>query len=197
VLPSLGVVDQEATLAIADITRAIALRLASLDVDVVVTHPYEGGHPDHDAVAFAVHAALELYERARPVLLAEMSSYHEERGRLVTARFLECGVPRCHRSHPGTLDDAARARRRRMLDAFASQTAVLSSFGDTAEPLRCAPRYDFERAPHPGPLHYERLPFGWTGARWRELARAAREELGLGERPITARPCPPRDGGSD
>ena len=25
---------------------------------VVVTHAYEGGHPDHDAVAFAVHAAV-------------------------------------------------------------------------------------------------------------------------------------------
>ena len=77
------------------------------------------------------------------------------------------------------LDANARARKRAMLDAFASQADVLAPFGTDAEPLRCAPDYDFTRPPHPGELYYERLPFGWTGERWRDLARACIRELDL------------------
>jgi N-acetylglucosamine malate deacetylase 2 len=44
--------------------------------EVIVTHSYEGGHPDHDACAFAVHHALEL-TRAQPVpVIVEASFYH-------------------------------------------------------------------------------------------------------------------------
>lgn len=177
-LPSLGVVDQEATLSLALVVRALARRLAELAADVVVTHPYEGGHPDHDAVAFAVHHAAELERaRGRPSALAEMTSYHREAGALVTGAFRVDPAPACEDARVLVLDDARRARKRRMLDAFASQAEVLAPFRADAERVRCAPTYDFTRPPHRGELHYETLPFGWTGARWCELARAARAEL--------------------
>jgi LmbE family N-acetylglucosaminyl deacetylase len=178
-LPSLGVTDQEATLALVEIARTVARHVAASDADVVVSHPYEGGHPDHDAVAFAVHAALRLHahasaRRATP-RLAEMSSYHagREGEARVAAAFVPSDRPACTACHEGLLDPLAQARRRRMLDAFATQSDVLASFGVTAEPLRCAPSYDFARPPHSGALHYEQLPFGWTGERWRALAREA------------------------
>jgi hypothetical protein len=66
-----------------------------------------------------------------------------------------------------------------MLASYTSQREVLAPFGDDAEPLRCAPDYDFTAPPHPGPLNYERLGFGWSGVRWRELAGDALRELGL------------------
>ena len=44
--------------------RTIAFNLADLLAshrpDIVVTHPYEGGHPDHDATCFGVHMACKL-----------------------------------------------------------------------------------------------------------------------------------------
>ena len=60
----LGIADQEASHSLIEITRKLALQIADHDPEVVFTHPYEGGHPDHDACAFAVHHAVEL-NRAR------------------------------------------------------------------------------------------------------------------------------------
>ncbi len=172
-LPSLGVPDQEAALAMVEVARALSQRLVTSPPSVVITHPYEGGHPDHDSVAFAVHAAARV--SGVPVRIAEMSSYHAASGRqeVESASFVPGSESSCAARHDGLLDVRARRRKRAMLDAFASQVDVLASFGTLAEPLRCAPAYDFTRPPHPGTLNYERLAFGWTGDRWRELARAA------------------------
>ncbi len=171
--PALGAPDQDATLAMVDIARSLARYLVESPPSVVITHPYEGGHPDHDAVAFAVHAAARM--SGVPLRIAEMSSYHAAREGegLESASFLPCRGSSCTKRHEGLLDTRARARKRAMLDAFASQAKVLTCFDTRAEPLRCAPTYDFTRPPHPGRLHYERLGFGWTGERWRELAREA------------------------
>ena len=57
---ALGVVDQEAALAMAAIARRLAEIFADFRPEIVLTHAYEGGHPDHDATCFAVHAAVEL-----------------------------------------------------------------------------------------------------------------------------------------
>ena len=172
-LPSLGVPDQEATLALVEVARALSRHLAESPPSVVITHPYEGGHPDHDAVAFAVRAAARM--SGVPTRIAEMTSYHAASGRqeVESASFVPGSESSCTARHDGLLDAHMEVRKRTMLDAFASQVDVLASFDTLAEPLRCAPAYDFTRPPHPGTLHYERLAFGWTGDRWRELARAA------------------------
>ena len=53
----LDVSDQEASLDMPALTRRLSELLAGLRPSIVLTHPYEGGHPDHDAAAFAAHAA--------------------------------------------------------------------------------------------------------------------------------------------
>jgi LmbE family N-acetylglucosaminyl deacetylase len=181
VLPCLGVLDQEAATTMPWIARRIASVVVMRGSRVMITHPYEGGHPDHDAVAFAVHAAAALLRsRGHEIALAEMTSYHRASGGLVTAAFREGGLAApCRRSRPGVLDGSARRRKRQMLDAFVSQADVLASFRVDLEPMRCAPRYDFSRPPHAGTLNYELWPFGWTGARFCELARSAMRDLGL------------------
>ena len=63
----LGVADQGASLALDALIAALRPLLANLAA--VFTHPYEGGHPDHDAVAFAVHRAASC-----PVF--EFAGYH-------------------------------------------------------------------------------------------------------------------------
>lgn len=179
-VPSLGVPDLEATLAIVEIARGLSRRFEELTPNVVITHPYEGGHPDHDAVALAVHAAVRMSARhGVPLRLAEMSSYHAspEGEALEASSFLPSPQAICTSLHEGRLDERARARKRAMLDAFTSQAEVLASFAGLDEPLRCAPPYDFTQRPHSGVLHYERLAFGWTGERWRALASEAIEAL--------------------
>jgi LmbE family N-acetylglucosaminyl deacetylase len=169
---ALGCVDQEAALELGRITRAVAALVDDERPGLILTHPYEGGHPDHDACAFAVATALRLC-RARAPLVGEMAFYHDAGGTLRTGAFLGGGGV-LHR-----LDDDELGRKRAMLDCFASQRQVLARFSDDVERLRAAPPYDFLQPPHAPPLHYER--FGWPldGARFRALAAAALDELGL------------------
>jgi LmbE family N-acetylglucosaminyl deacetylase len=179
---ALNFVDQEATLALAAVARALAETLETLGATLVYGHPYEGGHPDHDAAAFALHAARALVRRAPA--LAEFTSYHAGSGGAPRSGvFLS---PNAAALAPGPevvmpLAGAALARKRRRVAAYASQSRVLAGFPLDAERFRRAPLYTFTRAPHRGALHYERFSWGMTGARWRELARAALAELRLDE----------------
>jgi LmbE family N-acetylglucosaminyl deacetylase len=170
--------DQGASFHLVALTQALATTLEEIRPDVVITHPYEGGHPDHDATAFAVHAACTLLARRglRPPALLEMTCYHAGNGGMVTSRFLPW---------PGTqvttlaLDGAAREAKRQLVACFATQRQVLAQFPIEVERFRPAPPYDFARPPHGGQLYYEHFPWGVDGLRWREMARGALCELGL------------------
>ena len=59
----LGFVDGEAALRLVEVSYAVAGLLDELQPEVVLTHPYEGGHTDHDATAFAVHLACVVLRR--------------------------------------------------------------------------------------------------------------------------------------
>ena len=174
----LGAVDQEASLSLAALTRAIAVFLEQLRPDVVVTHPYEGGHPDHDATAFAVHGACRLLEQraAFSPLIVEMTSYHDASGWLRAGCFLpgsgngEIAIP---------LSAGERRFKERLFDCHRTQRAMLSQFPLECECFRVAPRYDFTEPPHPGTLFYERFDWGMNGRRWRALAAAALAELAI------------------
>ncbi|MBP2312591.1 PIG-L deacetylase family protein [Azospirillum soli] len=174
-LDSLGFADQDASFHLAALTRLVMHRIEDRAPDVVLTHAYEGGHPDHDATAFAVHAACALLDGAAPSIV-EMAGYHGADGMTNVQEFLPApGIP----VHTVTLDPAARRLKRRMLDAHASQAATLAPFRDDVEQFRRAPAYDFTTPPHPGLLNYDRFPWGMTGERWRGLAAEALRTLGL------------------
>lgn len=183
-LRCLNVVDQEASLEMAYITLKLVHLMRQLRPGVVLTHPYEGGHPDHDAAAFAVHAACARV--AAPPDVYEFASYHAaaqvsaagsisvQPARMETGRFL----PGTDAGETVVLDKFARDRKQRMFDCFATQQNVLRNFAVGEEHFRAAPAYDFTAAPHPGTLLYE--SFGWplTGERWRLLAEEALKTLG-------------------
>jgi LmbE family N-acetylglucosaminyl deacetylase len=140
----------------------------------VVSHPYEGGHPDHDACAFAARAAItRLRRRGTAPRLMEMTSYHRWRGTLRTGAFLPGRRPAVQVE----LSAAERALKRRMLDCFASQAEVLRPFGVARERFRPAPRYDFSRPP--AEVHYEALGWPLAAAAWCQLAVRAQAELAL------------------
>lgn len=179
-LDSLGFADQDTSFHLAALTRLVLHRIEDWAPDVVLTHAYEGGHPDHDATAFAVHAACALLDGAAPSIV-EMAGYHgadgPDPGKSTSFQaFLPApGIP----IHTVTLDPAVRRLKRRMLDAHASQAATLAPFRDDVERFRRAPAYDFTGPPHPGPLNYDRFEWGMTGERWRGLAAEALRTLGL------------------
>ena len=161
----LGGVDQEAILASAALTRAFAEYLRANRADVIVTHPYEGGHPDHDTAALVARSAITV--SATGALLFEMTSYHSRSGRCVSGEFLDSDPSRELRFE---LSAEQCGRKRKMLDAHASQRAVLAAFRVDSERIRPAPEYDFSRPPHEGLLWYESMNWEMSGAEWRELA---------------------------
>lgn len=166
----MGVPDQEASLHMAGIAADLVRALAGYRTEMVLTHAYEGGHPDHDATACAAQVAAR--QLGLPVV--EFAGYHacphaEAPGDTWTVqRFL-----------PGPaetrvdLNPVETTRKQAMLDCFASQAAVLSAFGASVERFRPAPVYDFARPPHEGALNYENWGWEITGARWRALAMEA------------------------
>jgi LmbE family N-acetylglucosaminyl deacetylase len=174
----LDIADQRATHNLPSIIARLAALFAVFDIEVVLTHPFEGGHPDHDATCLAVHAAARLLAQAEissPGLI-EMAFYHADAKGLVVQRFL--GEDDLDDSH-FELDAEAWDRKQAMLEKFATQRATLTAFRSRIEPLRPAPRYDFPRMPNEGVLHYDRFDFGVTGAQWQESARRALREYGL------------------
>ena len=159
----LGVADQDASLDLPGLARSLSRIFNAHGTEVVLTHAYEGGHPDHDATAFAVHAAAGR----RPVL--EFAGYHAGvSGELLTGRFLPGP-----RAVVVTLTLAEQAQKRAMLGCFRTQAGILGAFGTTEETFRPAPVYDFTVPPLPGRLNYEHWGWSMTGARWRELVREA------------------------
>jgi N-acetylglucosamine malate deacetylase 2 len=173
----LDVADHEAADGMAVLSWTLMQYLEELWPDVVLAQPYEGGHPDNDACAFAAHAAVELLrlrKGAAPALV-EMTAYHGPNGQLIRGDFL----PNGHLVATLPLSDREVALKRQMLACFASQRQAMRSVPLAAERFRAAPRYDFSRPPHKGTLFYETLDWDMTGERFRQFALEALRELGL------------------
>jgi N-acetylglucosamine malate deacetylase 2 len=151
-LHSCGIIDQQSAYAVPALARSLAALFRSLPLEIVLTHPFEGGHPDHDATCFAVHAAAALCTRAGdpPPAVIEMAFYHDDGAGLATQRFpaRDSVEEWCF-----ALDDAAWTRKRRMLSSFVTQRRTLAPFTDSCERLRFAPVYDFVQLPNRGRLH--------------------------------------------
>lgn len=161
----LGVPDQEASEAIPQIAERLRALFRAHAVRHVLTHAYEGGHPDHDAVALAVHLAA-------PPEVIEFAGYHAApEGGMRTGRFL-VGDQDGAREIAVQLAADDLARKRAMIACFRTQAAILSQFDPAQERFRAAPAHDFTAPPHAGRLLYE--DWGWmSGAEWRQRARAA------------------------
>jgi LmbE family N-acetylglucosaminyl deacetylase len=175
----LRAVDQESSFSLVDLTSRLVTHLVEIRPQVVFTHPYEGGHPDHDACAFMVQAAGVILNRRgiAPPLRCEFASYHNgcrdgsgcwmEVGEFLpgpTAETIDLG--------PGERD-----RKQRMFDCFPSQHHMLEQFPIAMERLRMTPVYDFSLPPHDGKVFYEDKNWGVTGEEWRRLAVDALRQL--------------------
>ncbi len=161
--------DQEAAFEMTLLSSKLTALLRERRPGLVITHPYEGGHPDHDSASFIARLAISQLTYGRPEII-EMTSYHARDGECVAGEFLH--------SDPTSelvfeLSEHQRDTRKRMLDAYTSQRLLLGSFETDRERFRKAPQYDFSMAPHDGKLWYECMGWPMTGEHWRKLARGA------------------------
>jgi LmbE family N-acetylglucosaminyl deacetylase len=171
----LAISDQEASLHLVELTHLLRDLLEEYRPEVIVTHPYEGGHPDHDACAFAVHSALELI-RAQPVpLIIEASFYHAGQQGIETGTFLHTG----HQTEEllYQLSPAEQRNKAALFACFETQQSMLQYFPLTHERFRIAPSYDFTTPPHGEPVFYDRFSWGMTSQRFCELTRHAQARL--------------------
>jgi len=170
--------DKQAMHHLTALTRAFLVELRAFRPEAILTHPFEGGHPDHDSCSFAAHAAAALLGPAAPPIL-EATSYHAgPDGSIRTNAFLpgNSAAPAvCH------LTPEEQAAKRARLACFSSQQETLAQFSLETEQFRLAPAYDFTLPPHPGPVFYESFGWGLTAADFSRYAQAALVELGLRE----------------
>ena len=174
----LNIVDGEATLNMVELCLKIADLIDTVRPNVVVTHPYEGGHTDHDATAFAVHLACGVLRRegVKPPAVFEMTSYNAVSGEKVVQEFLPHKRADLDRRHV-KLGKRQREMKAQMYACFETQQGVLRDFDTTVEKFRPAPRYVFTRPPHAGVLNYERYGDPDLGRRFREGAEEALRQL--------------------
>jgi LmbE family N-acetylglucosaminyl deacetylase len=169
----LGVVDQHVTSALEQVVDWLLALMTRVAPDAVLTHPYEGGHPDHDATACAVHVALQRLGfgqgRFRP--LWEFTSYHARGAELIRGQFI---ADASQAEEHIQLDDAARELKLRLLDCHATQREFLWTFPVEAERFRLAPNYDFSQPPR-APFFYDRMDWGVSGAAFLLAARRLRD----------------------
>ncbi|HEX5236243.1 MAG TPA: PIG-L family deacetylase [Silvibacterium sp.] len=171
----LDIPDQEASLRLLDLTSSIARLLQNYRPEVIFTHPYEGGHPDHDACAFAVHHALALQKNGSTMPIIESTFYHRGPQGVVTGEFLAASEPTPETAY--RLSSQEQQRKRSLIQCFVTQQETLGGIPLHDEKFRIAPTYNFRKPPHAAPVLYDTQPWGMTSQRFCQLAAEAENAL--------------------
>jgi LmbE family N-acetylglucosaminyl deacetylase len=171
-----GVPDSAACDCLSNLTKRIAFFLQEWGTDIVVTHPYEGGHPDHDATAFATHAALGLMKRNgfEPPTLFEMALHPGNDDIAKLPEFLP-GV--AGETTTLVLDERATKLKHRMFECLQSQRRSMEASPVGLERFRQPPEYDFSVPTQQGKLHYENFDWAPRSSEWQSRARKALRDL--------------------
>lgn len=158
-----GVRDQQLFRNLQQVLTHLRELIRERKIEAILTHAYEGGHPDHDSCAFLATALGE--ELRLPVF--EFPLYRRSNTDLVLQSFLPA------ETSPDIRDINATAveleRKRQMLAAHESQAESLQPFDIGVESYRPMPIYDFSLPPHLGKTNYEQ--WGWSMTA-RDLCRA-------------------------
>lgn len=168
--------DQQGPMNLVEITRDLVTAFEEIRPEIVVTHPYEGGHPDHDATAFAVHSAshILLAERGWTPVILEMSCYFNRNGEICTGEFLPHA---CAPVSEIPLSAEQQKQKLEMVSKYSTQKNTLQYFPTHKESFRPAPKYNFLQPPHEGTLFYELFNWGMTGSRWCRQTKGAADKL--------------------
>lgn len=175
----LEVPGHEASFQLTWLTRRLLLLLRIHPAEVIFTHPFEGGHPDHDACAFAAHhaAALLRFHHEPAPLIIEAPFYHAGRfGQgMVTGKFALSAQKTPEVRYP--LSAAEQHRKQELLGCFSSHSEMLRQFALDEEVYRIAPAYEFRRPPNHGEVFYDNYSWGVKSHGFTELAWEAEDAL--------------------
>ena len=174
-----------------ELSRQLLVLFRKTSPQIVLTHAYEGGHPDHDATAFCTHAAVRLLRRSglKPPVLFEIATYPAAHGDIKIPEFLH--TPSLE-STTLVLDRQAQQLKKHMLDFCNTERHILEPKWLSAERFREAPLYDFRLPPYFGTLHYEKFGWGLSGKQWRWYAREGLKKLfpaSTRSFQVSAKPC--------
>lgn len=174
---SFSVPDQQVAFKLIENTKRLADLFEKHRTRFVITHAYEGGHPDHDAVAFSVHAAKRFMGRKGQKLgIIEAPLYRVENARNIMQSFVPLPNVKVF-SIP--LSDEQRVIKSRMYAAHGSQGRVLAKMSTDTEQFRGSPRYDFKKPASSEGLSYLFANAGVDEVTWRKLVTDALVELGI------------------
>src|SRR6266850_679314 len=158
-------VDQELFTRLPEVVEALQSVAERYRPEGMLTHAYEGGHPDHDACCFVT----SIVARQMGLPAWEMPLYRRDPdGKSVTQQFVQRSGQELEVHVSG--DEVE--RKRHMVQAYASQGDIISAFDATVERFRPIYDYDFSQPPHSGKLNYEMWQWHMTG---REVADAFAE----------------------
>jgi LmbE family N-acetylglucosaminyl deacetylase len=149
------VIDQQLFRRLEEAIEAAIQVVSRVRPRALLTLAYEGTHPDHDSCNFIT----SVIAREHSLCAWEMPVYklfHKD-GRKFQG-FIP--VQPAILLHP-TTDEIA--RKRQLLDEYASQGNFLLQFDSAEESFRPLPEYDYAQPPHDGVLNYEAWQWPMTG----------------------------------
>lgn len=163
-----GLTDQETVFSLSYGISLLTSLIDSVKPHALLTHTYEGGHPDHDSAALCTALACHILAKCgkQVPLQLEFPSYHYCNGALTTNTFLSDSS----KIWTVSLSKSAKSTKRKMIDCFKTQAEMLKNFSLEKEYFRHVPRYDFTQPPHQGVLFYEHMQWGIHGSVWRNHA---------------------------
>ncbi|HEX3019492.1 MAG TPA: PIG-L family deacetylase [Chitinispirillaceae bacterium] len=166
----LGFTDQQSSFHMGAICHKILELIQINRPDIVLTHPFEGGHPDHDTTAFAVWAAVTLMKK-RNENVPEIIEYacYNGNGSSEPVYFQFIPFPEIP-VWSVELDQNQVENKRKLMKYYVSQWKTLSSFPVSVERYRKMPAYNFKKPPHHGVLYYEFFDWGMSARLWNQLA---------------------------
>ncbi|MGE5457803.1 MAG: PIG-L deacetylase family protein [Methanococcaceae archaeon] len=172
----LNCADQETSFNLPELTMQLKEIISDVKPDIIFTHPYEGGHPDHDSTSFAVNIACMVLnkEKGQCPALKEFTSYFSLGGEMRTFDFIP---HHCIETEIYYLTPEQIQLKKKMFECFETQKKVLAYFPVEVEMSRNTPVYNFSLPPHNGKLYYELFNWGISGTKWRENASAALQVL--------------------
>jgi LmbE family N-acetylglucosaminyl deacetylase len=167
---SLAIADRKAAEHLVAITRRLTRIFAESGTAIALTHAYEGGDPDHDATAFAVHQAAALCRRAgQDVTVIEMPLRQAPATKVPAQQWTDAIIL------PLTVE--ARLLKKTMLACFEGGGEIKDGLAMDAERFRLAPDYDFEEPANRGLVSYDGGDGELGPGRWCNLVASARLRL--------------------
>jgi N-acetylglucosamine malate deacetylase 2 len=166
----IGLPDQGLIYNLQELVHIIYELLNRFEPAVVITHAYEGGHPDHDSIAFAVDFATKQLARndKKYPLIFEMALYHGYYGVMESNSFIPSTEGKALRL---ILDEEDKQFKQILYSCYHSQKVIFQYFPAAHEEYRIAPQYNFTEPPHRGKLYYDNFDWGVKSSEWNSIIK--------------------------